>query len=56
MRKLQETYYGYLPRKAKTLRQLEFFPGITPEELKEGKRSHEVIVKVVLAASQVKGL
>lgn len=52
---VKEICYGYLTRKAKTLRTLEFFPETKdPAELKEGKRYHEEIVKVTIMVEKAK--
>ena len=53
---IRETGYGYLTKKAKTLRTLEYFidsPDKNPDELKAGKRRHEDIVKVTVIVEKI---
>ena len=52
---IKEVSYGYLTRRAKTLKTLEFFDDCKdPKELKKGKLYHEEIVKVTVIVERVK--
>ena len=54
---IKEISYGYLAKRAKTLKTLEFFPeNIDPQDLKEGKRYHEDIVKVTVIVEKAVNL